>query len=222
MENETAAESERIDTMGMLPMHYHAECSEVQPKAVQIANWAVAYTKNSGTDDIAEPAAIVDEPFDWSQFTFPTFTYGGETLECDILGWSFDINNQVFWRGLDSSGRYATGKMGNILDIAITLNVVPTGKNMKELIRDTLNASTGSYTTGATPLLLTVKTARNATTDYVQWTHDDLYLTPFDIVVPTREKWFEGYLITMHQLNTGNNLDIQIKDKYNNDYYENP
>ena len=214
IENEDDGESERIDCMGMLPITYHAEISEVQPKATQIASWATAFTKNTGTDDITEPSAITEEPFDWTGITFPTFTYGGETLECDILGWSFDVNNNVFWRGLDSGGKYSIGKMGNFVDISVTLNIVPTGKNVKELIRTALE----SY---ATDVDLTVNLARSATDD-ITFTHDRMYLTPFDIVVPNRTKWFEGYFITLHQLNLGNDLEIVIQDIYNDDHYENP
>ena len=221
IENETDAESERIDCMGLLPITYHAEISEVQPKATQISTWAVGFTKNTSTDDITEPTAITEEPFDWSQITFPTFTYNSETLEADILGWSFDVNNNVFWRGLDSGGKYSIGKMGSFVDISVTLNIVPTGKNMKELIRDTLNSSTGQYIGASTDLDLTVKIARSAI-DYVQFTHDKMYITPYDIVVPSRTKWFEGYFITLHQLNKGTDLEIEIKDIYNNDHYENP
>ena len=214
IENETDAESERIDFMGMLPITYHCEMSEVQPKATQIATWGVAFTKSVGTDDITEPTVIADEPFDWTGITFPTFTYNSETLECDILGWSFDVNNNVFWRGLDSGGRYSIGKMGNFVDISVTLNIVPTGKNTKELIRTVLE----SY---ATDLDLTVNLARSATDD-VEFTHDKMYMTPYDIVVPSRTKWIEGYFITLHQLNKGNDLETVIQDIYNNDHYENP
>ena len=214
IQNETDAESERIDTSGMLPITYHCECSEAQTKATQIATWATAFTKNTGTDTITEPSAIAEEPFDWTGITFPTFTYNSETLEADIIGWSFDVNNNVFWRGLDSGGKYSIGKMGNFVDISVTLNVVPTGKNMKELIRTALE----SY---ATDLDLTVNLARSATDD-IEFTHDKMYMTPYDIVAPSRTKWIEGYLITLHQLNLGNDLEIIIQDIYNNDFYENP
>ena len=46
-----------------------------------------------------------------------------------------------------------------------------------------------------------------------------MYCAPFDIIPPHRENWFEGYLITLHQLGTGS-LNIQNKDKYNKSYYE--
>ena len=213
IENDTGAEAERIDILGMLPSTYLCGCMESNTKAVQSALWNCAFTKSTGTDDIAEPARPSEDPFDWTGITFPTFTYNSETLEADIMGWSFSVRNNVFWRGLDSTGRYTIGKMGNFKDISVTLNIIPTGKNMKELIRTALE----SY---ATDLDLTVKLARSAT-DYIQWTHDKMYCMPFDIIPPSRNKWFEGYLITLHQLGTGS-LAIEVKDAYNNDYYENP
>jgi len=212
-ENETDAESERIDCFGLLPVNYHCEVSEIQPKATQLATWNTCSTISTSTDDIAEPTALTDHPFDWTGATFPKFTYNSETLECNILGWSFDISNNTYWRGLDSSGLYSIGKMGNFNDISVTLNIVPTGKNCKELIRTALE----SY---VTDLDLTVKIDRSAT-DYIQFTHDKIYCFPYDIVVPNRTKWFEGYIITLHQLNTGS-LTIEVKDAYNNNYYENP
>ena len=214
IENETDAESERIDILGMLPSVYLCGAHESAPKVVQKALWNCAFTKNTATDDIAEPTAISEDPFEWQQITFPTFTYGGETIEADIMGWSFSIHNNVFWRGLDSNKYYTVGKMGNYKDLSVTLNIIPTGKNIKELIRTALE----SY---ATDLDLTVKMARHATTDYIQWTHDKMYCFPFDIIPPHRNNWFEGYLISLHQLGTGS-LGIEIKDSYNDNYYENP
>ena len=35
-------------------------------------------------------------------FTFPTFTYNSETIEADIVGWGFDVQNTVRITGLDS------------------------------------------------------------------------------------------------------------------------
>jgi len=212
IENETDAESERIDLMGLLPASYHTECTESQPKATQTMTWNVAKSLSVGTDDITEPSSLGIDVLDWSGISFPTFTYNSETLEADILGWSFDIQNNVFWRGL-SGGLYSIGKIGDYLNVSVSLNIVPTGKNCKELIRTALE----SY---VTDLDLTVKIARSAT-DYIQFTHDKLYCYPFDIIPPSRNKWFEGYIITMHQLNSGS-LAIQAKDAYNNDYYENP
>ena len=65
------------------------------------------------------------------------------------------------------------------------------------------------------------KLARHATNDYLPWTHDKMYCFPFDIIPPHRNNWFEGYLISLHQLGTGS-LGIEIKDSYNDNYYENP
>ena len=67
----------------------------------------------------------------------------------------------------------------------------------------------------------TVKLARNATTDFIQWTHDKLYWDPNEIIPGTAANWFEGYMVRLHQLSSGS-LAIQAKDAYNNDYYENP
>lgn len=212
IENDTDAEAERIDMFGLLPASYHVEMREGQSKGVQTALWHTAKTLSTGTDDITKPTVIAEHPFDWSQITFPTFTYNSETLEVDILGWSFDIKNNVFWRALDSGGRYSVGKIGSYNNVSVTLNIVPTGKNVKELIRTALE----SY---ATDLDLTAKIARNATTDYVQFTHDKMYCFPFDIIPPSRNNWFEGYMITLHQLNTGS-LAIEVKDAYNKAYYE--
>ena len=42
---------------------------------------------------------------------------------------------------------------------------------------------------------------------------------PHDIIPPIRTKWFEGYIITMHQLGTGTCVH-EIVDAYDDDYYE--
>ena len=102
--------------------------------------------------------------------------------------------------------------MGNYKDISTTLQIVPTGRNCKELIRTALE----SY---ATDLDLTTKVARHATNDYIKITHDKLYCMPHDIIPPSRTKWFEGYIITMHQLGTGTCVH-EIVDAYDDDYYE--
>lgn len=214
-ENETPAEDEEIDMMGMLMDRYHIEVSEADTKAKQQALWRIAFTLNTDatTDDITKPAALSENGFEWNDVSFPIFTFGGETIEADIRGWAFDVNNDLGWSGLVAS-RYTVGKMKKILDVSVTLNLVPKGRNLFELIRTALE----SY---ATDVDLTVKLARNATTDYIQFTHDKMYCYPFDIRPAQKDDWFEGYMVRFHQLKAGS-LVPQAIDAYNNDYYENP
>lgn len=214
-ENETDAESERIDIFGMLPQNLHMECAEISPVATQSATWITCKTLTTGTDDIAKPTAISEDAFEWTQFTFPTFTYSGETLEADIIGWGFDIQNNVRVHSLDSGGCWIKGKMNHYAVLSVTLDIIPYGKNAFELIRTSLD---GYHVDG---LDLTVKMARNATTDYIQFTHNNLYCQPFSIKAVSIGEWYEGYRMQMHQLSSGS-LAIEIKDAYNNDYYENP
>jgi hypothetical protein len=212
-ENTTDAESERIDILGMMCDTHHLECSEANPVAFQSLSWSTSFTKNSATDDIAS-SIVTDEPFKWSHITFPTFTYNSETIEADILGWSLDIRNTVRVTSLDSNGYYTIGRYIPLTYISVTLQIQPYGHNPFELIRTKLE----SY---ATDLDLTVKLARNATTDYIQFTHDKLYCRPVDIYQIKQPGSVESYYIQMHQMNTGS-LAIEAKDAYNNNYYENP
>jgi hypothetical protein len=212
-ENTTDAESERIDILGMMLNSLHIECSEAAPTGVQHNKWGVAFCKNSSTDDIAA-AEVSQEPFKWSMFTFPTFTYNSETIEADVIGWSFDVINTLHFVGLDTSGFYTKGKYLPVTYITTTLEIIPYGKNAFELMRTNLE----SY---ATDLDLTVKCARNATTDYIQWTHDKLYCQPYVITAEKSVGRVERYILVMAQLNSGS-LAIEVKDAYNNDYYENP
>jgi len=213
-ENETAAESDRVDILGLLLETYHLECTETFPKATQSLKWKTAFTKNSATDDIAEPTPLTTENFDWTHLTFPTFTYNSETVEATIVGFAFDVQNSVGWRGLDTTGYYSVGKMFEFVTITVTLMIIPYGKNAFELIRTNFE----SY---VTDLDLTWKFTRNATTDYVQVAHDKMYCPPFHIVPGHRFGWHEGYLMQMHQTGSGS-MSGTIIDNLDNDSYENP
>lgn len=210
-ENITDAESERIDILGMMINHCHMECSEASPVAIQHNKWGVGYTKNSSTDDIAS-AVFTDEPFKWSMFSFPTFTYNSETVEADIIGWSFDTINTLHFTGLDTGGNYSIGKYIPLTYITTTLEIIPYGHNAFELIRTPL----GSY---ATDLDLVVKTARNATTDYIEWTHDKMYCQPYTVTTEKRSGAIERYILVLSQLDTGSCVPV-AKDQYNKVYYE--
>jgi hypothetical protein len=217
-ENITDAESERIDIVGMMLNSLHIECSEASPVAVQHNKWGCAFTKNSSTDDIAA-ASLTDVPFKWSNFTFPTFTYNYETVEADIVGWSFDVINTLQFTGLDTNGYYTKAKYIPLTFISTSLEIIPYGKNAFELIRTKLE----DYTADPNNLNLIVKCGRPAasTTDFVQWTHDDLYCQPYIIASDKRPSFTERYILVMSQLDTGS-CAIQAKDQYNDNYYENP
>lgn len=210
-----ASEYEVIDMLGMSNNSYHAECSEAFPVAVQNLDWNVNNTLNTDatTDDITL-TEHTDEPFKWNMFTFPTFTYNSETIEVDIIGWAFDIQNTVRVTGLDSGERFEKAKYIPPSMITTTLEVISFGRNNFELIRKKLE----SYDSD---LDLTVKCARSATTDYIQWTHDKLYCQPYTLSAMKRAGSVERYFLVMSQLNTGS-LAIEAKDAYNDDYYENP
>jgi hypothetical protein len=212
-ENTIGAESERIDIIGVSLNSYHAECSQSFPVAVQTLDWNVNFTKNTSTDDLAK-SEHSDEPFKWSMFTFPTFTYNSETIEADIIGWAFDVRNTVRITGLDSNGYFEKAKYIPLTMITTTLEIIPYGHNAFELMRTKLE----SY---ATDLDLTVKCARNATTDYIQWPHDKCYCQPYTLSALKRPGSVEQYFLVMSQLNTGS-LAIEAKDQYNDNYYENP
>lgn len=217
-ENETSAESDRTDMMGMLPVTLHMECTELTPLAIQSSLWRIArilpqLAGDGAIDDIDKPTGISETPFQWSDFTFPTFTYNSETIEATIRGWSFDVTNEVFWRAPDANKYFLIGKIGQLLDLSVTLNLVPTGKNLVELLK------TITLEDYLTDVDLVVKPARDAATDYIQWTHDKLYCSPFDIVTASRDSWYEGYMVTFHQLDTGS-LAVESKDAYNKSYYE--
>ena len=210
-ENPIDAESERIDIFGMLLNSLHMECSERAPVAVQHNRWGCTFTKNSSTDDIAR-AELDDEPFKWSMFTFPTFTYNSETLEGDIIGWAFDVINTLHFTGLDSTKKYSIGKYIPLTYITTTLEIIPYGHNPFELVRTELE----DYLTDVD---LVVKCARNATTDFIQWTHDKIYCQPYVISAEKVSGHVERYILVMSQLSTGS-LAIQAKDQYNKAYYE--
>lgn len=210
-ENITDAESERIDVFGMLCNSHHIECSEASPTATQSLDWTVASTKNTATDDIAS-SICDDEPFKWAHFTFPTFTYGGETIEARIIGWALDIVNTTRLTDLDSTGKYATGRYIPSTYITATVQITPYGHNVFELIRTALE----SY---ATDLDLTVVATRTASTDLITFTHDKLYCTPFDIAQVKAPGNVETYFMRMHQLNTGSFVPVSVDD-YDDDYYE--
>ena len=213
-ENDTAAEDEEIDMIGMSINAYHAECSESFPVAIQTGDWNVNFTLNTdaGTDDI--PALDLDiEPFKWDMFTFPTFTYNSETIEAEIVGWAFDVQNTVRVTGLDSGKRFERAKYIPLTFISTTLEIIPEGRNAFELIRTPL----GSY---ITDLDLVVKCTRD-TNDYIQWSHDKCYGQPFTLSALKRPGSVERYFLVMSQLNTGSLVPV-AKDYYNNDYYENP
>lgn len=210
-ENITDAESERIDIFGMLCNYHHIECSQAFPTATQSLDWSVASTLNTGTDDI--PSSICDDkPFKWEHFTFPTFTYGGETIEADILGWSLDIQNTTRLVGLDSTKKFSIGKYIPLTYISATIQIFPYGHNAFELIRTALEGY-------ATDLDLTVVATRTAATDLITFTHDKLYCSPFDIAQYKTPGSVETYYMRMHQLNTGSFVPVSV-DKYDDDYYE--
>lgn len=219
-ENTTDAESERIDILGMLPYSSHIECSELVQVAKQFNNWMVAYTKNTATDDISRPTTLDDvAPYRWEDFTFPVFTYGGVTVEADIVGWSHDIMNGLSWLTPDrtylattGNSYYTKGKILNFQLLATTLEIKPYGHNAFELIRQILS----KY---ATDVDLTVKCLRHATDDFIQWTHDKTYCTPFDIAVNKVPGSVETYLLTLHQLDTGSCVPVVVDDLID-DYYE--
>ena len=212
-QNDTAAEDEEIDMIGLSLNSYHAECSESFPVAVQTLDWNVNLTLNTdaATDDIAA-AELTDDPFTWSMFTFPTFTYNAETVEADIVGWAFDVQNTVRITGLDSGGYFEKAKYIPLTMVTTSLEIIPYGRNAFELIRD--------RTPYATDLDLVVKCARDAN-DYIQWTHDKLYCQPFTLSAQKRPGSVERYFLVMSQMSTGS-IAISAKDDYNNDYYENP
>jgi len=212
-ENPTAAESERIDILGMMLNSLHIECSEASQIAVQHNKWGCSYTKNTGTDDIAA-AILTDRPFRWEDFAFPTFTYNSETIEATIIGWAYDVVNTLYFTGLDTTKRYSIGKIIPLTYIVTTLETTPFGHNVYELIRTDLE----SYLSDVD---LVVKTSRNTTTDYVQWSHDKVYCQPFVITAEKAPGGVEKYLLVLSQLSTGS-IAIQAKDQYNNDHYENP
>jgi hypothetical protein len=221
-ENVTPAESERIDIIGLSLNSLHIECSEAFPIAVQTLDWNCNFTLNNlatTPPDEITPASLTDAYFDWSMFTFPTLTYNGQTLECDVVGWSFDIQNTVRISGLDSNGYYTKAKYVPLTMIATTLEIVPYGHNVFELLRTANKA--GNLESYATDMDLTVKMARNATTDYIQFTHLKTYCVPYTLSALKRPGSIERYYLRFNQLNTGS-LAIQAKDAYNDDYYENP
>lgn len=214
-ENDVPAEDEEIDMIGISLNSLHIECSEAFPVAVQTLDWNVNFTLNTdaATDDIPS-AELTDEPFKWSMFTFPIFTYNSEPIEADIVGWAFDIRNTVRITGLDSNGYFENAKYIPLTMITTTLEIIPYGRNAFELLRTKLE----SY---ITDLDLTVKISRNTSTDYIQWTHDKMYCQPYTLSALKRSGSVERYFLVMAQLNTGS-LAIEAKDAYNDNYYENP
>ena len=211
--NEDSGENEIIDLMGMLPVGFHAECTEVSSIAKQSTLWRVAFTKSTGVDLITRKE-LTQAPFQWPDFSFPTLTYNSETIEADVRGWAIDILNDVEWRGLDNTKHYSIGKVNQYTDIAITLNLVPTGKNLYELIRTVLE----SY---ATDVDITVKMGRpfDSVIDFLKFTHDKLYCYPFDIRPASKDDWYEGYMVRFHQLHTGSLTTQEIND-LDDDHYE--
>jgi hypothetical protein len=202
----------------MLNQSHHIECSLASTVAVQSLSWLTAYTKNTATDNI-DPSVVDDRPFDWKDFSFPTFTYNSETIEADILGWAFDINNTVRVSGLDSTYAATTGNSyytnGRYIPptyISVTLHIRPYGRNAFELIRTALE----KY---ATDLDLTVLAKRTADRDQVTFTHDKLYCSKFDIASVQTPDTTEEYFMRMWQLNTGSFVPVTIDD-YIDDYYE--
>lgn len=209
-----SGEYEVIDMLGLSLNTYHVECSEAFPVAVQTLDWNVNNTLNTDatTDDITL-TEHADEPFKWNMFTFPTWSYNSEDpLETNIIGWAFDVQNTIRITGLDSDGLFEQAKYIPLTSITTTLELRPYGRNPFELIRKKLE----SYDTD---LDLTVKCARNATTDYIQWTHDKLYCQPYTLSAMKRSGSVERYFLVMAQLNTGS-LAIEAKDVYNKAYYE--
>lgn len=211
-ENEVAAEDEEIDILGMGLYSYHASCSEAFPVAIQELNWGVAKTLNTdaATDDLTA-IELTDEPFKWNHFSFPTFTYGGETIEADIIGWAFDVQNTVVPVGLDSGGLYTKIKYIPLSYISTTLQIYPSGRNSFELIRTAL----ASY---ATDLDLVVKAIRTADRDQIVWTHDKLYCNKYNIEAHKSPGGVESYFMRMSQLNTGSIVPVVIDDYVDNNY----
>lgn len=216
-ENVTTAEDEEIDMIGLSLNTLHIECSEAFPVAVQQADWNVNFTLNTdaATDDIAS-AELTDEPFKWNMFTFPINTYNSETLECDIVGWAFDIQNTVRITGLDSTGYYTKAKYIPLTMVTTTLEIIPYGRNVFELLRTPLE----SYVADPNNLNLTVKCARDAN-DFIQWTHDDCYCQPYTMSALKRPGSVERYFLVYAQLNTGSIVPL-AHDNYSDDYYSNP
>jgi hypothetical protein len=197
----------------MVNNSYHVECSEVVQKAVQTADWTVAETKSTGTTAITH-TTFTDDPYMWADLSVSTFTYNSETIQADIVGWAFDVMNTVRVTGLDSNNLYSKARYIPLQFISTTLQFIPYGKNAFELIRTLFE----SY---ATDLDLVVKLSRNATSDYIEFTHDKLYATPFDIVADKTGQFYESYFLRMWQHKAGS-CTIEVKDGYNDDYYENP
>lgn len=206
------AEYETIDMVGLSMNSFHAECSQDFPVAVQTLDWNVNNTINTGatTDDLTLTEHS-DEPFKWHMFTFPTFTYNSETIEAEIVGWAFDIQNTVRVTGLDSGKRFEKAKYIPLTLISTTLQIQPYGRNAFELIRDILE----DY---ATDLDLTVKITRSAN-DYLWFTHDKLYAPPLTLSAFKRSGSVETYFLTMNQLNNGS-LEVDGKDNKPIAYYE--
>lgn len=208
-ENDTPAESERIDIFRMMLNHLHIECSQAVPVALQRNKWGCAYTKSSGTDEIT-PSQCTDRPYRWSDLTFPTFTYNSETIEATIIGWAFDVVNTLHYTGL-TSNRFSIGRYIPLTYVVTTLEINPYGHNIFELIDTELE----SYLTDVD---LTVKCARSAT-DYTQWVHDKVYCQPFVIAAEKAPGSIERYVIVLSQLSTGSITPTEV-NAYDDDYYE--
>lgn len=206
-ENDTGAESERWDLLGCLLKHWHIGGSENSSLILQDVN--IDYAIAVAGVDIAEPTPVEDthRSLEWNDFSLTTFSYGGETIEADILGFDWDLDNK-FYLGNFVSGSATRGLLF-ACDIQAKIRLMPYGKNIFELLR----TRKISY---ATDLDLVWKFAESANR-YVQGTHDKMYCQPFDV----RAVNAETYEVTLHQLSTGSFVPVE-HNELDNDWYEDP
>ena len=210
-ENDDDNESERIDIMGMCLRNLHIECSEASQVATQLAIWGCAFTLNTGTEDLT-PANISLDPYRWEHFSFTTSDEDNETLEANIIGWSFDVNNTILLTGPDSSGYYQKGVYIPQTVVTTTLEILPHGHNPFENIRTALGDYTNDFN-------ITVSAVQTTNEHSVIFTHDKVYAYTFTLRSEKRSGFVERYFVRLAQLDTGSIVPVEIST-LDDDYYE--
>lgn len=211
-ENETDAQSIRIDLLGVimknLLVNFDLDADATQDMGVSVA-------KGVAGSDLSSPTANPVELYNWCHFQTPgsfSFTYNSlDLLTVDVIDQiSFEIINDSELRktiGNCWSNKHIPGYREHSIKMHYLVN-----EKVLYGLRNT------KHTDYLTDIALTAKFARS-TTDYIQFVYDKLRLIDYPNTVPSKDDKIVGVDVEFVEA-PGNALIVTAMDDLNVSYYE--
>ncbi|MCP4585303.1 hypothetical protein [Pseudoalteromonas sp.] len=205
LEHATDADSQRRDLLGLQCQRASVNWSQESPTS-QSFEFLVA--KAIAGSDIARPTGMDNRGAYQAGAATTTFEYNSSGIECTVLGGNITLTNHLKYQKVNDV--YSTECVVLHREYDITLNVFSSGDSLFDIPKEPEDYA-GAIT-------LVQKIYKNTTSDYGQWTFDNLWMEPVHAVKISEGDYIWAAQLRLH--NAGSNvgagtvgtLAMEVKD----------